>query len=650
MAETYPMLQVELNSADTLADPPTRMGTASVNVTSDGLTNTVSKSRIFRPRTLLLICAPSLITGLYIVIWRQFMVINDSDLKFGAPHQQWLFAAWFVIGVFGLSWSKYGLVGVEHAMLQIPCWRPGRHDEVAWNLHKKTHWTGPTGWFSWIPQILRRRGRVDKLFGLLSFLSFLIFVGLPLSGLTLSLSEGFIANSAPPLVVGRTKENFYDTKPGDMLDLLVNSWKTGSPPIVPGYGVLYTPRNVSRSDYDNLLKFPNTLPLTKSIPELYLAPQAQYPIAGKPWGLRASYNCSIVEDVSTFTILNQRQSSILDVRQQRSSTDSTKGAILQPPSGESWISAFINNPNSDSAPGSNIWSYVEIGRSAPEEQMSDPIYNNNSKGVVEYSLWQVRLTNPYNETQYRPNYHFNETLQPTIKGMPSPFLPLGSGTWILNMTFFQAKKKNGTVDGTVNITDYLGLQDPDVTLANLGISEIQSVPYPIGVRCEYDSATGTVKLDPRTSSFSSFDPEPPIWDSNAQYTTPPLGFSVADVLTARFFDIFTSTGSPPPVVISNSPAYESYVQPQILLESIMLVFGLDALHIMYGGGMNGFDGALPHENLTSSRKGWIIAPGNIPPFIPLIFFVPWTLGCLVLAAFYGFKSDRLDNHSLEQMR
>ena len=107
------------------------------------------------------------------------------------------------------------------------------------------------------------------------------------------------------------------------------------------------------------------------------------------------------------------------------------------------------------------------------------------------------------------------------------------------------------------------------------------------------------------------------------------------------------------MIISNSPAFETFVQPQILLKSISLLYGLDALHIMYDGGTNGFEGAWLSENMTSSAKGWIITPADVPPFIPLIFFVPWAATCIVLAARYGFvsrSSDKLDDKSLAQLK
>ncbi|KAF3931282.1 hypothetical protein ABW19_dt0203341 [Dactylella cylindrospora] len=590
------------------------------------------------------------------------MVVDEGDLKFSTTDRhQWFFYAWFVIGIFGLNWSKDGLLGVEIAMLRTPRWQA--HDVTALMMHMQNRWSGPVGWIYWIRHV-RPKGCLcsHKLLTLLSCLTFLIFVGLPLSGLALNITEGFILSSSSPLVIGRNRQNLYDRQPDDSLNLLVNSWKTGSFPIVPGYGILYTPRNISRGDYENLKKFPNTLPLTKSTPDIFLAPQAEYPIAGEPWGLRATYNCSIVQDASTFTILNERPSSSLDVSRNYSQRagDEIPWATFLTPSGNS-ISSFIAAPWS--GPGNNLWGYVEIGRSeilpgeyeSPEDTLARnglDIYYSNRRGVLEYALWQIRRKNSYNETEYRPSYSFNDTLEPTIRGMPSPTLQLDNGTWIWNTTFFRVNKRNGTdalADGTADIREYLGPYGsffPDEP-----VSWIQSVADPIGVRCEYTSAVGTATLEPKTSSFSSFTHVPPMWDAT-QYRNRPLGFYAAEVMTARFFELFTSTGSPPPVVISNFPAYQTYIQPLVLLKSTMLVFGLDALHIMYDSA-NGFEGGWRGENLKSSKKGNVITPGVISFYIPLTFLGLWAAICLGLAACYGFRarlSDKLDDHILAELR
>ncbi|EGX53167.1 hypothetical protein AOL_s00006g545 [Orbilia oligospora ATCC 24927] len=650
------IVRVEPNSVETLSDLPLETKVADVKVTSNIDVPTdmapIPLQRFYL-RALLLMFAPIFVTVFYLIIWRFYMVPADADVKFStADHHIWFYYAWFVVGVFGLNWSRDGLVGVEVAMLQTKLWQALDNKELM--MHRETRWSGPAGWIYWICHIPSRK----RLWILLSFVSILVFVGLPLSGLSFEITDGFIKSSTPPLVIGRTKENLYDRKPQDSFDLLVNSWKIGSFPIVPGYGILYTPKDVLRSDYENLNSFPNTLPFSKSMPEVFLAPQAKYPIGGKPWGLRASYNCSIVQDASTFTILNERPLSSLYVNQndfQRASGEIT-WATFQTESGNS-ISSFIALP--ETGPGSNLWGYIEIGRSqvlanerGPESSRNgtDPFYN-DQRGILEYALWQIRRKNSYNETEYRPNYKFNDKLETTIRGMPSPALQLDNGTWIWNTTFFQVNKINNTdnlVDGTLDIREYL---KADIYSPLDGpVGWIQSVADPIGVRCEYTSAVGTADLEPMSSSFSSFTREPPMW-GETQYLNHPLGTSVADVMAARYFELFTSTGSPLPVVISNFPAYETYIQPQVLLKSTMLVFGLDALRIMYDSA-NGFEGGRSDDNLTSSREGKLITQGVIHPYIPLILFSSWTLLCFSLATSYGFRrrlSDKLDEYSQAQL-
>ncbi|KAK6520246.1 hypothetical protein TWF506_000524 [Arthrobotrys conoides] len=646
-------------STETLDDYLVKARTASVTSTTNVTVNNAPPR--LRPwfllRTFLLIFTPILVTGLYLVIWLQFMVFEEGDLKFGNTDHQWLFYAWFVVATFGLSWSKDGLAGAEVAMLQTSYWQAC--SDTTLMMHMQNRWSGPAGWIYWILHIRSKGGlNFHKLFVVLSSISLLIFVGLPLSGLTINITEGFIASPTPPFVIGRTKENLYDRTPTESFDLLVDSWKIGSAPIVPGYGILYTPKNVSRGDYENLNKFPNTLPLTQSIPEVFLAPQAEYPISGRPWGIRAAYKCAIVEDASTFTILNERSSASYDwstvkARPVNGPDPINTSVTLRTPSGNS-ISAFVGS----SFKGTNIVAYAEIGRSVIRPESYDSLYNatdidyNDHHGVLEYVVWQFRLKHSYNETEFRPTYKFNNTLEPTIRGMPSPVIQLDNGTWIRNTTFFQLKKTDysgNPQDGIDDLKSFLNVQDFPV--GNFTMRPIQSVAEPIGVRCEYTSAAGTAKLEPETSSFSSFIPEPPMWDVT-QYRGKPLGSSAVEVLTDRFFDLFSSTGSPPPVAISNSPAYETFIQPRVLMKSIMLVFGLDALQIIYGGA-NVFEGAWRHENLTSSRKANVITPGVIPPYILLIFYGPWAVACLVIAGCYGFRprlSDKLDYDSISQLR
>ncbi|KAF3233412.1 hypothetical protein TWF192_002183 [Orbilia oligospora] len=657
-----PTFQVGPGSTETLDEylAKTRISDVTITNNRNASINLPPKPlQRFFLRTLLLIVAPIIVTGLYLAVWLYFMVFDEGDLKYANIDHQWIFYAWFVVATFGLNWSKDGLAGIEVAMLRTPYWQ-ARNDTVLM-MHMQNRWGGPAGWVYWALHV-KSRGKLyfPKLFALLSSVSVLIFIGLPLSGLTLNITEGFVASSTPPLVIGRMKENFYDRKSDDLLDSLLKSWIIGSFPIVPGYGILYTPKNVPRSDYENLDKFPNTLSLTKSIPEIFLAPQAEYPIAGRPWGLRATYNCSIVEDVSTFTILNERPSAFLNL-QELNYTFKKDFRALKTPSGGS-ITPFFTSGHF--GPSMYLNTYAEIGRieDYPDKGVDyrsywgevyngSDIYYNNHKGVLEYALWQIRRQSSYNETQYRPGYKFNETLEPTIKGMPRPTFQHANGTWVRNTTFFRINTKSdtdGPIDGTADLGEYFG--SGEFPYGNIA-PNIISVMDPIGVRCEYTSAVGTAKLEPETSSFSSFVPEPPSWDITLQRNTP-LGYSAVEVLGGTIAGIFTSTGSPPPVTISNTELYESFVQPRVLLKSIMLFFGLDALHLMYDSA-NGFEGGWRNDNLTSSTKGNIITPGVVPPYILLIFFIPWTIISLILAASYGFRprlSDKLNFHSIVQLR
>ncbi|MBE3042600.1 hypothetical protein IMZ48_08495 [Candidatus Bathyarchaeota archaeon] len=92
-------------------------------------------------RTIVLILVPAIITAWYGTIWVALVlgIENDEVVKYRTFSGSLIYYSWFIIGVFGLSWSKYGLAGVEVAMLQTPFWRAP--NMVAFLMHSNNTWT-----------------------------------------------------------------------------------------------------------------------------------------------------------------------------------------------------------------------------------------------------------------------------------------------------------------------------------------------------------------------------------------------------------------------------------------------------------------------------------------------------------------------------
>ncbi|KAI1387282.1 uncharacterized protein F4822DRAFT_278409 [Hypoxylon trugodes] len=605
-------------------DPWGRPGNTLKNHTNQHPTN--SSHRFWR-RTLILIIFPLAITAYYFFIWLYFKRDKDDPVKYGSPSEIWIFYSWFVLSVFALEWFRYGLVGAEAAMLQTPFWRVP--DAAALLTHSEAAWSGPDGWFK-----LRV---MHRLWYFLAALSFLAFVAIPLSGLSFETSDGYIPLSIPPIVIGHTLENYHSRQESFYYSGALKGWEIGSPTMVPGYGIIYTPEYLQREQYSGLKSVPNTLPLDEGIPEILLTPQADTPIAGKVWGLHAGYNCSMVKDASEFTILNQKSSSTYSTNR-KATSDQLEWVRLETPSNE-MIYAFTSS--SDLIHVNNIWGYAEMGVSS---NSSVPTYDGSEPSsfdqdgiakadVLEYALWQARLKGSYGD-----NYsNFNDTLDPAITGMGLPIMQASNGTFMPNSSFFKMQSEKIYGDHyNVTINDYL-------------YKQILSLAPPIGVRCRVVSTLGTAELNPVRSSFHSFQQTPsPHFNSSAEDTpTPRMGYIASQTLLGHYWEIFTAANAPAPVTDSNSYLYQNYIQPRMLQKSIMLAHAMDALQLMYDG-TYGFEGAWRNDNLTASTPGKVLVAGIVPQSALAVVFGVWALSCTLLGLVYGFRrrwSDSLDGYS-----
>jgi hypothetical protein len=590
-------------------------GKVSGNIDSNEPTTTScpsrSSRRLFWKRTLVLIVVPLTITVYFWQIRSHFLKRDSKDpVKYGGANEIRIYHSWFLIGVFGLGLSKYGLVGVEN-MLQTSA------SQIPNSEHS---WSGPSGWIKG-PKALRfgQRGITSGMWYLLAFLSLLPFVALPLSGLCLELSEGYVRSSDTATVVGQKWEDFNRRQERYYYLGAEKGWEMGSPATVPGFGVIYTPEYIQRGKYSGLQDVPNTLPLDEGIPEMFLTPQAKTPISDNSWGLRAGYNCSMVENASEFTILSQKSLSSVYM-----SNRDPLWVSLKTPSNQ-MIYVFTGN---DAMYSVNVLGYIEMGVShtatttynGTEPSSFDP-GDMDKADIFEYLIWQMRKPSAYNQD----DLYFNSTLEPIVKGMGQPFIQTTNGSYVANETFFNIQ--SGGSNRTSSIKEYG---------ESSYLENIISLTPPIGIRCRVVSTLGTAELNPAQSTFHSFKktPSPPFDQSLMESMTPRLGNIAMKTMLGRYLQIFTSVNSPAPITVSNSYYYQSFIQPQSLQKSIMLAFAKDALQLMYDG-TYGFEGAWHDTNLTSSRPGKILAVGMLEPLIPAVIFTIWAVGCVLLGVLFG---------------
>ncbi|PGH08909.1 hypothetical protein GX51_00966 [Blastomyces parvus] len=574
------------------------------------------KLRRFPLRAAAVIVGPVVVLAYYGFIWRLVVTRADEVLKLGMPNELWIYYCWFVVGVFGLNFSKYGLLGIEASMLHDRNWQVKSAMKLL--MHCDSAWSGPGGWLKCASASLwQKRNVAGRMWYTLAVLSLFPFVALPLSGLTMEPVNGYIASHEPPLAIGHKPNNFH-RRPEESRATLF--WRTGQSPTIPGIGILYTAPHVQRNSIPYLRDVPNSLPsnISESNPEFFLAPQANVPISGRVWGLLIGCNCSIVKSFSEFAILTQRpainfnESSSLENLRLNSSAVSDEIIIAANSNANLVAHAQIGYNFS------GVYGHVGWAASAP------------TPALFEYALWQGYMDMGF--TLLREQVNFSTAIDSPMAGVNGPYFRAENGTFYFNQTFYgNQPDENGTVSS-------------EPVYRSTAVSHVAP---PIGVRCIRDSKLGYADVD-RKGSFHSFTESPPPWvdshESGDQWGFGSIGHDIA----GKFTELLTSTNSPPPLRFTHGLYFPSYIQAETLYQSIMLAHAWDALELMYDSSYT-FQTAYILANATGSRASTVMGPGVIPPIYVGILLALWTMGSVILGCGYGLRrrwSERLDGYSM----
>ncbi|PLB47642.1 hypothetical protein P170DRAFT_447573 [Aspergillus steynii IBT 23096] len=575
--------------------------------------------RRFYWRSLCLCLIPPFVAAYFLVIWLVFLRRNSETLAYGSIKEFWIFYSWFIISVFGIGWSKYGLAGVEVAMIQSGHFMAP--DKPTFKTHSGYSWSGPDGWLKSLRDLVRGHPiHAHRLWYLLSLISLLPFIAFPISGLCMELSDGYLFSAAHPTTIGYNSTTFSSRQNLQTVKRGKSRWETGSSDRLPGIGILYTPDYLSRDQVNGLDELPNSFPANGSVPELFVAPQAQVPIAGRVWGLRVGYNCSVVDNVSQFTI-------VTDKRRMSNQNDEAGGLI------------YAYNSSSNAELSSNLFAYLEMGISDASNTLeydgTEPNTFNprdiSKTDILELMIWQVRWLVGY-EAQ-TSEFIFNDTINEPVVGAAQPIIRHSNGTFQPNSSFFDPKFSQ------LKTEDYV----TDV------LPRAVSLAAPIGVRCTRFSALGYADLDAKASTFHNFTIGYPSFNHSRQEAlVQRFGFVANKILLQQYSNIFDSISLPTRTTYWNSVLYRGFLQARELQQSVMLAHAMDALQFMYDG-VTSFEYSNLNPDLTSSRPGKVLTPGIVPAICPAILFVAWAMGCLTLGLRYGFvprRSNTLDFDSL----
>ena len=576
--------------------------------------------RRFTLRALVLVTVPPLLTAYFILINWVYMVPDPDMSKYGHRNGELVFYSWWILGVFGLGLSKYGLAGVEAAMLHDRFWHADNTTSLM--MHSEHSWSGFGGWIRCFNILIRRRKiPAQRLWWVLSLITLAVTIALPLSGLSMELFDGYVQLSGHPRMMGYFPESYNNRTAHQPTDRGFVVWQSGAGVNLPGVGMAYTTPGVDRSDYRYLEEYPNSMSVEQDVPDLFLTPQAESPVSGNIWGLRLSYNCSIVQNASELTILPQKRQFHAvdnDAQYTRLVPGLARGSM-------EWIDVYNTTMK-------NLLAYVEFGKSgnttrdnyldterfAEDGTITDP-------QILEIVVWQMLIQEP--SMRSLPLEMFNREIAHPVAGLGSPI----TESQHANESFLAIETNK---EKTSPLAKHLDLS---------GILEVAS---PIGVRCQSASSLGSARVDPSDSSFHDFTripPEPGNYsEGNKRLRTEPFGYGPIDFLRPVedhpqvFHSLLQSVNSYPQTVLANGSFYGHYFQSEQLLSSMMRAYAVDALQVMYDG-IYTFDNTRLGETLTASRPGKVLGPGELPPHAPAVLFGVWAVGCVLLGLWYGFR-------------
>lgn len=135
--------------------------------------------------------------------------------------------------------------------------------------------------------------------------SIIPFFAIPLSGLTFELADGFDLVKGNNATVVGANATYYDY-PEFRLSTTHFNWRNAQATIMRRRSAFYIPPDAEKPKW--METFPNQWVDDESFTG-FIAPQSEFPIAGRIWGLRISYSCTKFNSINDFRFLKNRNSS-----------------------------------------------------------------------------------------------------------------------------------------------------------------------------------------------------------------------------------------------------------------------------------------------------------------------------------------------------
>ena len=266
--------------------------------------SSVYRLRRYKWRTFLNILGPSLVLGFYGFVCFHFLA-NPPVNKI-APltrvDSRWTFYSWTVLSVFILDWARSALANLEATALMRAKVAPQSGMELMW--HADNNWNNFLWWLRALRYnvhyglncMLRKKSnqisRPGGLWWALSSVTLLLFVAIPLSGLTMELTEAYVYNTKKVLIVGPTSDNFNFLMFMDLPNQIRASWRSGRPTTPSDSSILYAIKDsldVSTTYYHDQVS--HSQRERNPMIQIFAGPAVHETVVGSAWGLSANISC-----------------------------------------------------------------------------------------------------------------------------------------------------------------------------------------------------------------------------------------------------------------------------------------------------------------------------------------------------------------------
>jgi hypothetical protein len=460
-------------------------------------------------RSFLTVTAPLAVLAFYAFICFHFLAypLANNVFAFTTVDAIWIYYSWFLLAVFSLDWARTGLANIEASALMVPLLAPLTARELMW--HTDNNWANPLWWLRAVRAMLwklflriRYRSQASMsvpgaLWMMLSFVHALLFMVIPLSGLSMEVVDASTYDTRDVPIYGPNASSFNSRTYLDLPLSVRRNWESGRQTSPSRGTILYAPhltKNVSPTYFDDRA-IEAARKLDGTVIRVFAGPAVRETIWGEAWGLSANISC-------TPTPLDELQMIRSD-----GNTSSVKICSTREGCEFEWLST-------DDATQRN---------SGEEHKLNIPVWLNESRsleptnGLHSHSLlaaadgWSTTVfDHPLNTTispYNRFSNHDEWTFDHALKGVQQEDITNS----LFEILLWQASDSDSRTTDDEIFTNYIKHPSPLLSVHNGTTNLIRKngtgfsgVMIGIGVHCDIKSAVGTATLDPNERTFSNF--------------------------------------------------------------------------------------------------------------------------------------------------